>query len=240
MQLSGLFGILEVLMGNRPSGEPDEPAIQNIEGWILGRTSAKLCIPESATTPKTIRQQLGEYGQLLHEFLVELPEHEAITDTLDYILGALYGLTHANRVGFADRLTKYVSVYRPHLADYALKVPKSEAVNALWTAGFYFNSGIQRLASAFDRIPRLLGAQMKKRVGEKVQSTSAKERMAEVNPHPCGEWETVYDEVNAFKHSPEGRAAGRTVTMNDALLAFGQMLTLLSDSRAALTKRYGR
>lgn len=33
----GLFGMLQIVLGQRGSGEPDEEAIRNIEGWILGR-----------------------------------------------------------------------------------------------------------------------------------------------------------------------------------------------------------
>jgi hypothetical protein len=32
----GLFGMLQVCLGQRASGEPDKPAIREIEGWILG------------------------------------------------------------------------------------------------------------------------------------------------------------------------------------------------------------
>jgi hypothetical protein len=33
----GLFGMIQVCLGERDSGEPDEPVIREIEGWILGR-----------------------------------------------------------------------------------------------------------------------------------------------------------------------------------------------------------
>ena len=33
----GLFGMLNVVLGLRPSGEPDDPAVRRIEGWILGQ-----------------------------------------------------------------------------------------------------------------------------------------------------------------------------------------------------------
>jgi hypothetical protein len=188
--------------------------------------------------PDKIREQLDEYGRLLHNLLIELPDHREITDTLDYILGALYGLVHAHRLGFKDRSTQYVPVYRPYLANYALQVSKGGILNSLWNAGFHFNSGIQRLAAAFDRLPKMLGAKPKKRVAGKTRATTAKQRMAEINPNPCPNWEAVYDEVNAFKHDPEGRSAGRTVTMNDALVAFGEMAQLILDKRPVIAKRY--
>jgi hypothetical protein len=33
----GLFGMLDLVQGTRPSGEPTEPPVNTIEGWILGR-----------------------------------------------------------------------------------------------------------------------------------------------------------------------------------------------------------
>jgi len=33
----GLFGMLQVCLGERETGEPDEKVIRDIEGWILGR-----------------------------------------------------------------------------------------------------------------------------------------------------------------------------------------------------------
>jgi hypothetical protein len=64
-----------------------------------------------------------------------------------------------------DRSSGFVSLYRPHLAKYALQVVGDGNINSLWFGALFFNSAIQRLASAFDRIPRMLGATMTKRVG---------------------------------------------------------------------------
>jgi hypothetical protein len=33
----GLLGMLNVVLGRRPSGEPDDPIVRRIEGWILGQ-----------------------------------------------------------------------------------------------------------------------------------------------------------------------------------------------------------
>jgi hypothetical protein len=35
----GLLGMLDVVMGGRPSGEPDDPIVHSLEGWILGQAS---------------------------------------------------------------------------------------------------------------------------------------------------------------------------------------------------------
>jgi hypothetical protein len=35
----GLLGMLNVVLGGRPSGEPDDPIVRRIEGWILGQSA---------------------------------------------------------------------------------------------------------------------------------------------------------------------------------------------------------
>ena len=39
MTHSTLFGMLKLCFSERPTGEPDEQVIRDLEGWILGRKS---------------------------------------------------------------------------------------------------------------------------------------------------------------------------------------------------------
>jgi hypothetical protein len=80
-------------------------------------------------------------------------------------------------------------------------------IHPLWLGGFYFNSAIQRLAASYERIPGLLGA----------GTGIARERMISVRGSEGQDWYSVYKEVNAFKHSPMGKAEGRSVTLEMAL-----------------------
>jgi hypothetical protein len=180
--------------------------------------------------PQSTSERLQKVGGSLHQLLLDLPDTDAITDTIDYLLGALYGLYRAQELGFRDRGGQQFSVYRAHLANDALRIPKGQTVNQLWLAGFYFNSAIQRLASAFDRIPKMLDA----------KKTSAADRMKEVNRDDYAHWEHVYREVNDFKHKPVGRYAGRGVAMADALAAFDQTLTLLTKGSTTLKPKGNR
>jgi hypothetical protein len=36
----GLFGMLNVVLGRLPCGEPDDPVVRRIEGWILGQSAS--------------------------------------------------------------------------------------------------------------------------------------------------------------------------------------------------------
>lgn len=192
---------------------------------------------QAVAIKKTTQEQLSINARLLHELLNELPQHPAVTDTLDYILGAIYGLCQADLNGFKNRPAAYVPEYHPHLANYAINLAEGRRMDSVWTAGFFFNSGIQRLAAVFDRIPKMLGAETRKMVGAKSKPT-ARGRMLEVNPAPHAHWEKVYGEVNAFKHDPEGLAAGRTVTMDDAVSACSEVLDLLVRSKESINRGF--
>ncbi len=48
----GLFGMLNVVLGRRSSGEPEAPAIRTVEGWILGRSAARTLGAARARGPR--------------------------------------------------------------------------------------------------------------------------------------------------------------------------------------------
>jgi hypothetical protein len=181
-----------------------------------------------AYDPASLKQRIQDQAKHLKRLLIDLPDQEAITDVFDYVVGAQYGLTKALEMGFVDRVGMWHSTYRPHLPLYVEHIATDKLVNDLWLAGFYFNSGIQRLAACFDRVPKLLGAS-----GE-----NAGKRMKKANTGSYVAWEKVYKEVNAFKHAITGKAAGRTVSMEDAVQAFEEALTLLVRNEANLARIY--
>jgi hypothetical protein len=185
-------------------------------------TRAKAQGTASATT------HLDDLGKRLHELLKSLPDHDAITDTLDYLVGALYGLKRAVDLGFVDRRGPSHPTYRPFLTTYALDIVATREVHRLWLAGFYFNSGIQRIAASYDRIPKLLDA----------RGDRPSDRMKNAYTTAPEEWHSVYREVNFFKHDPEGRAKGRQVTMDVALRATDQAITLVEKHVSQLVTRY--
>jgi len=175
-----------------------------------------------------LMKQLQQQADVLKALLISLPDHDAITDVFDYIVGAQYGLVTAIEIGFVDRPGTWHSTYRPHLPQYVEHIAIQERVNNLWLAGFYFNSGIQRLAACFDRIPKLL----------KARGRNASARMKNVNPNKYGDWKKVYEEINAFKHEVTGRAKGRLVSMPQAVQALEEVLALLKSNEARLMATY--
>ncbi|HZT34629.1 MAG TPA: hypothetical protein VFA15_01825, partial [Nitrososphaera sp.] len=185
--------------------------------------------------PRSMPKQLRDLGESFHQLFNHLPNHIDITDTLDYLLGALYGLRRAYELDFRDRSADHHKNYRDNLAVYCLEIPQRGQVNPLWTAGFYFNSAIQRLASAFDRITQMFGEKATK-------DNPARKRMAKVNAKikagSYAEWEKIYQEVNLLKHPPSGLARGRTVTLADAFKALAQTLDLIEKGKKIIIERY--
>jgi hypothetical protein len=47
-----------------------------------------------------LTQRLQQQAEQLKALLVRLPDHEAVTDVFDYVVGAQYGLTKALEIGF--------------------------------------------------------------------------------------------------------------------------------------------
>lgn len=208
-----------------PERDFDENARKLFKGFIEAAARHQ---PQKEPT------KLQEFGDKLHKLFRILPKHVAITDTLDYVLGALYGLVRAQELGFRDREGEHFASYRSNLAIYASRTPRKQPINTLWRAGFYFNSAIQRMASAFDRLPQLLGGK-EKHVKPRMEAVKKSLHVSDA----FNEWEKIYDEVNTFKHDPEGVAKGRTVEMEvDAIRAFGQLLYFIEKGKDELIKIY--
>jgi hypothetical protein len=167
----------------------------------------------------------------IHTLLLDLPSDLAIVDTLDYLLGATYGLLKARKASFRNRPQAHLQHYEAHVAEYALNIACDKKPHHLWLAGYHFNSGIQRLAAVFDRFSLLLG-----QGGDK----PARERMrAAVGPQPrWNKWFAAYKEINAFKHGVEGRGRGRELTFDDAVKGIEQAVQAFEAHKPALKTRY--
>ena len=67
-------------------------------------------------------EQLVVCCHAIHTLLLELPSDLAIVDTLDYLLGAAYGLLKAKKVGFQNRPQAHLQHYEAHVAQYAANI----------------------------------------------------------------------------------------------------------------------
>jgi hypothetical protein len=181
----------------------------------------------TAARKATTDGRIERMGARLQVLLGTLPDDAAITDILDYVIGALYALKRAKSLGFADRSGAHDKTYRPYLKRECTQLVDGNMLHSRWFGGFYFNSAIQRLAANYDRIPKLLGA----------RSDKARDRMIDVSGSESRNWYLVYKEVNALKHAPRGKAQGRRVTVEIALSAVEELLDLVEAKAADISAR---
>jgi hypothetical protein len=87
----GLFGMLQVCLEQRATGEPDDNPVREVEGWILGRqppTVEHTTSPYSASTDAELRDWLrwaSESGEV-PMFVRTVAEAATIADLPDYAL----------------------------------------------------------------------------------------------------------------------------------------------------------
>lgn len=119
--------------------------------------------------------------------------------------GALYGLRRAVRLGFIDRTGAALPKdYGQELTRVAMDLSRSDEVKeTLWLAGFYFNSALQRLSPACERL--------------------GKYAMTREDLIPL-----VRQERNCLTHDIPGLLTGRKVSLQDAIDAAGMLVTSLA------------
>jgi hypothetical protein len=87
----GLFGMLQIALGQRTTGEPDDKVIREIEGWILGRGGSNIVTDVQSYTAATdpeLRDWLrwaSESGES-SSFIRAIAEAASIADLADYAL----------------------------------------------------------------------------------------------------------------------------------------------------------
>jgi hypothetical protein len=88
----GLFGMLQVVLGRHPSGEPNDETVREVEGWILGResqTDEPSTNVYSANTDGELRDWLrwaSEGGDEAPSFIRAIAEAAFLADSADYAL----------------------------------------------------------------------------------------------------------------------------------------------------------
>lgn len=176
------------------------------------------------------QDRLAACCRSIFALLLDLPSDLAIVDTLDYLLGAAYGLSKAHSIGFRDRSDAHLEKYEGHVAHYALSIAEGGEPQQYWLAGYHFNSGIQRLAAVFDRFSRLLGHDNREPAIDRMKAAAGPQQK-------WGKWYKVYREINDFKHKAEGRGQGRKVTFDDAVKGIEEAVRAFKAHKAALESR---
>ncbi len=151
---------------------------------------------------------------------------------LDDLLGAVYSLFYARHHGFADRSHTLTA---PDIANVGVRATDMASlkvrIEGRWTAGYYFNSALFRIASVYHRgLQYVVGTQERMEVlvrrardwFKKSGSTWSAAALGKVNA-----------EVNELKHLPRGIFTGRSIAFADAIEAVRELLTLFEASQRA-------
>jgi hypothetical protein len=102
-----------------------------------------------------------------------------------------------------------------------------------WTAGYYFNSALFRLAAVYHRaLKTIAGKENEEIYIYKLLPTVTEQFQSWTNE--VWEYENsarVYTQVNKLKHKPGGVYAGRAMTFDEAVHATDELLNLIESWR---------
>lgn len=168
------------------------------------------------------------------DLLEAVPDHPSIVDCLDYVTGAVFALLSMSQHKYWDRHGSFLTDYKRRLVGHLRNMAAGAPLNEYWIGGFYFYSAAQRVAAAYDRLPRLL---------LKVPGTD------HTSPHELFKriygkddrfpaWKQIYCEFNPLKHWPEGMSAGKKFSPDDAIKALEEIVEFLQEKQSELRAAY--
>lgn len=181
---------------------------------------------QNATEYRQLAQLSGRIAALLESPKVR--SRSPLLACLDDLLGAVYSLFYAKHHNYADRIKplgpddiKAVSVRAKDMAHYRVRT------EGKWTAGFYFNNALFRIAAVYHRALKTVVGDNAKTFKVLVREAHERFKRAQNSDWASGALEKVNCEVNGLKHTTEGILPGRDVTFGDAVRAAGELLTLI-------------
>lgn len=147
---------------------------------------------------------------------------------LDDLLGAVYSLFHAVYHGYACRPE---ILTQPDISSVLLRAKDMNRcevrTDGKWTAGYYFNGALFRLASVYHRALQIVVGTQGERFEVLLRKTRVWFKSCQGSDWASPALRKVSDEVNGLKHSPQGIFTGRNVAFEDAVQATEELLALL-------------
>jgi hypothetical protein len=164
--------------------------------------------------------------------LLEKPEiqsQRALLACLDDLLGAIYSLFYAIHHEHDDTRTQALTL--PDISNVLVRAKDMTSgkvrTDGKWTAGYYVNSALFRLASVYHRALQIVVGTQGQSFKVLLRGTHAWFKSCQGSVWACSALKKVDDEVNGLKHTPQGIFTGRNVAFDDAVQAAEELLTLL-------------
>ena len=144
-----------------------------------------------------------------------------------FISGASYSLKKALKLNYSDYTDiSYLPEYRKQLSIINGHMARGKCpLSGQWLAGFYFNSALQRLASGYERILKLLIPSSEKKMTQKKRAKLAVEK-GYISEADNQIFKDIQDEVDRLKHDPFGSIKGREPSTDDAIKSLINLVKL--------------
>ena len=158
----------------------------------------------------------------------EVRRQNAVLACLDDLLGVVYSLFYAIHHEYASRPQTLSSPDIDALLVRARDMGHCRIrTDGKWTAGYYFNSALFRLASVYHRTLEIVVGTQGESFKVLLRKTQVWFKSSQGSDWACGSLKKVNNEVNALKHTPQGIFSGRNVAFEDAVSSAEELMTLL-------------
>jgi hypothetical protein len=191
---------------------------------------------EKATACQILFECAGRIRTLFESQLVQ--SSASMQASLDDLLGAVYSLVYARNHDYDDRQHALDPKDIQAVSVRALDISKGKVrTEGKWTAGFYFNNALFRIAAIYHRALKI--ATEKETEGDYVGAL-----LPEVErKHP--KWKNanlmkIHRQVNDLKHTADGVYQGRDVKFNEAVCALDELLSLIEARKQSDTEPSSR
>lgn len=159
---------------------------------------------------ETQEAHLAQLRKLAAKVAMIQPGDHETAGMLGFLIGAIFGLIEACRLGYNDRLDGFsLWAHAGTLASVAESLAQNSTPDSTWLAEYHFNSALHRINADAERIAKYMGSQGSLQL------------------------QSLRLDVNDQKHSPAGLDLRRRTTMSQAVQ---QLARLVDELNSFLTE----
>lgn len=177
-------------------------------------------------------QRLSELAGRLADLLERpaLQLQPSLLACLDDLLGAVYSLMYATYHGYVDRIQPLGSNDVANVLVRARDMSNGRLrSDGKWTAGFYFNNALFRLAAVYHRSLKVVtnNGGTKLYVPELLPLANSKFNAKYGSDWNHANLSKIHEEVNSLKHTSGGIQSGRSALFEEAVEATVEIMALI-------------
>jgi len=151
---------------------------------------------------------------------------------LDDLLGAVYSLFYAIHHDFSERPHALAPTNIGSVLDRAKDMAHGRVrTEGKWTAGFYLNNALFRIAAVYHRVLKLYTGDSQSKIKKLVTTASEKYKSTQNRAWKSRALKKVNCEVDKVKHTQGGIIKGRDAGLNEAIQATEELLALIEAAK---------